>query len=460
MPSPFQGIETASRALRAFQRGLDVVGHNIANVNTRGFTRQAVGYAPTAPDTFMGARFLTLGSGVTIATVNRIQDLFLQGQMVDAQGSLGRFDAARTHLARVESLMGESGDLGIGAALTRFFGAWSGLAANPGESAARFEVQQSGAALAQRIRGLYARQSELVANLDREITGTIGQVDALTAQIAALNEQIRARTALGEQPNDLLDQRDLAVEDLGKLIDVQTHPQPDGTVSVHMGSLLLVDSAGSLPMPATFDASTFSVGGGGLTHLVRSGRLHGLFEAVNQIRGYQARLDALANALRTEVNALHRTGVAPSGTTNLEFFAETAVPPDTGAIDFALAPAILADSANIAAGTSGRLGDGGLALALSQMRDAAIGALGGRSFAEFHSLIVQTVGTDLSLAEQSFATQEAAVLQIEAQRQSVSGVSLDDEMAQMLRLQRSYQAAAKALSLFDQVTEDLVGLIR
>jgi flagellar hook-associated protein 1 FlgK len=460
MPNAFTGIELASRALRTFQRGLDVAGHNIANVNTAGYSRQTVDYGATDPTTFFARTIQMMGTGVTIRTVTRAQDLFLQARMGVTQSQIGRFDAAAAKARHVEAIIGEPGPNGISSALDRFFNAWSSLASNPGEPAARLEVQQAGASLADRIRGLHRDFVATDSQLNLEIAGTRQEIDGLTSEIARLNEGIRSQLALGAQPNDLMDQRDMALERLGRLIDVQSHVQEDGSVMVYMGSLNLVDKSGSRPFPTAFDAASYTVNDGSLDHGVRSGRLFGLFEAMNRLNAHKADLDALANSLRAEVNAMHRLGVNPNATTDIPFFAETAIPPTTGAIDFALDAQILADVNNISAGTSGRAGDGGLALSLAQMRDTAIAGLSGRTFSQFYGDIVSTAASQVVSSSADLDTHGAVASQIEAQRQSVRGVSLDDEMAAMLRLQRSYQAAAKALALFDQVTEDLIGLIR
>jgi flagellar hook-associated protein 1 FlgK len=458
MPNAFTGLEIASRALRSFNRGLDVAGHNIANVNTPGYSRQVVDFSPTDPTTFWGSHIMSLGTGVNITSVNRVQDLFLQQRMGLTQSQLGRFETAAGHATQVEGLFLETGSEGISSALDRFFNAWSGLASNPSD-AARLEVQQAGKTLADRVRGLFRDLTGLQDQTKTEIEGSFDTIDNLTTEIARLNREITTQVAQGMQPNDLMDQRDQAVEELSKFIDVQTHPQEDGSILVYMGSLSLVDRSGARPFPRTYDPATFSLTVGTATHKVRSGKLFGLFEAFNRITAHKASIDTFANNLRTEFNALHITGTNPNATTGINFFAETGIPPTTGAIDFALDPQILADVNNISSGTSGAPGDTGLALSLSQLRDAGIAGLGNDTFSDFYSGILSIAATDVTSSKTNFGTQSAVAQQIENQRQSVRGVSLDEEMAAMLRFQRSYQAAAKALSVFDKVTEDLINMV-
>lgn len=460
MPSPFHGIELASRALRAFQRGLDVTGHNIANVNTRGYSRQTVDYVATDPTTFQGVRAMTLGTGVSIASVNRIRDLFLDNRMIDANGEQGRFSALAANLSQVEPLFNEPGSNGISTALTAFFNAWSGLASNPNEPAARMAVQQAGDTLATRIRSAYRDLSGLQNQLQSGMSETLLTVDRLSARIYELNAEIRRRTVSGENPGDLLDQRDLALDDLSGLVDITITRKADGTVGVNMNSFTLVDDVGSYAVPKTFDPATCTVTNGSATYRIDGGRMYGLMEANNRVEAYMAELDTLANSLRTEINTAHVSGTNANGTTGINFFNDVVTPPQTGAIDFNLSAEVRADFRNIASGATGKAGDGGLALAISQLRDTPSGLLNNKRFTEFFSEFLAGIGRDALDANTTLETQSSIVSQIDMQRQSISGVSIDEEMANMLRLQRSFQAAAKALAIFDEVTEELIGMLR
>lgn len=456
MPSAFSGIEMASRALRVFQRGLDVVGHNVSNVNTRGYSRQTVEYATTTPLSFFDMRRLTIGSGVGISSINRIRDGLLDQRLIAAQSEGGRFGALKASLSLIEPVFNEPGNGGISAALDRFFNAWSGLGSNPSDSTRRYEVQLAAESLSSRIRSTARQMHELSAQFNTQITATFDRVDQLSQRIAQLNTQIRQQMAMGEVPNDLLDQRDLAIDDLSGLINITTFQNEDGTKTVFASSFSLVDVGGAHAIPRTFDPATYSLQDGTRTVSIRGGELYGMFESINRLTAYRSQLDTFANLLRDSVNALHMTGTPPSAATAVPFFLETSV----GALDFDISAEIRADTANIAAGTTSAAGDGGLALALSQMRDTVHAGLGGLTFGQFYTDLVARVGRDTEIASYNLETHRAVIEQIEFQRQAVSGVSLDDEMATMLRLQRSYQAAAKLLSIFDQTTEDLIKIIR
>ncbi len=462
MPGAFHGLGLASNALRAFQRALDTTGHNIANVNTPGYSRQVIDFAPTEPIPFydQGGRH-QLGTGVTVASLNRIRDMFLESRMRQAQGDSQRFGSLATNLGQIEGLFNEPGANGIATALDQFFNSWSGLSSNPSDPAMRLQVRSTAQTLANRVRGTYDSLRDYQSQLGAEASQVIQRINNLSETIASLNERIRGAVSTEGQPNDLMDQRDLALQELSGLINVTTETFSDGSVSVYATQFTLVDSTGARPYPSTFDATAQTVTDGTNTFDVRSGRLLGIFQSIQATNQAMAKLDNLANSLRTQINGLHQTGVAANGATNVQFFNDPGLPgPQTGAIDFDLSSALLASADNIAAGVSGSAGDGGLALGLSNLRNAPFASMGNKGFQDYYKDTVAQIGQDAAYYESTSKTQDSIIAQIDNQRQSVSGVSIDDEMANMLKFQRSYQAAAKCLTIFDQVTEDLIGMLK
>lgn len=460
MPGPFQGISTASTALRAFQRALDVTGHNIANVNTPGYSRQRVEFGTFEPTLFFQGGAHALGNGVNIESINRIRDLFLEARRLAAGGDLGQSHAALDGMKQIEKLFLEPGGSGVADALDKFFNAWSGLATNPAERGNRVQVQMAGKTLADRIRGAWSNLDQLRSQTETQIDQTFRDIDSLTSRIDALNKEIRHQSASGAQPNDLLDERNAAIRDLSKLVDIRTHTFDDGSVAIYTNSLTLVDAGGASPIWRNYNLSTNSLVDGSRSVPVTGGTLGGLFTSLQKTLGAQKNLDDLANGLRAQVNALHLPGRTANGSTGINFFnANTQDPPELGASTFALSAQVQSDADFIAAGTSGAAGDNGVALALSALRNAPTMS-SNRTFSKFFSDFATDVGRDVVYAKSAFETHDAVVKQIDQQIESVSGVNLDDEMANMMRFQRSYQAAAKALSTFDQVTEDLINMLR
>ena len=458
MPNSFHGIETASRALRAFQRGLDTTGHNIANVNTQGYSRQVVGFAATTPDTEWNRGLQSIGSGVNVASISRIRDAMLESRRQDAYSEQGRSEGSLSNLEKVQSTFLDVQGRGISNALSTFYNAWSALGSNPTSAAIQLQVQAAGRDLAQKVSGTYSQLKSQDASQTDQISQTISGIQRYANQIGEVNNEIRKQLAEGGSPNDLFDQRDQIISDLSKLVNVDTHIASDGTTSVFIGSFTVVDQIGSRPFPTTFNAASSTVTDANGTWSITGGKLKGLFDNSNQVSAYRSQLDNLANTLRTQVNSIHMAGYTSTGATGQEFFNDSI--PQTGAADFALSAGVDASASNIAIGSTAAAGDGSAALAISALRDVKFASLTNRTSETFFSDLVSTVGRDVNVARNGVETANALSEQLESQVQDVAGVNLDEEMSNMLKFQRSYQAAAKVLNMMDSVMGDLINMLR
>lgn len=458
MPSPFQGIETASRALRAFQRSLDTTGHNIANVNTAGYSRQVVSLAATTPDTLWSHGLQSIGSGVTVSQISRIRDAMLEARRQDAYSEQGRSEGSLSNLEKVQSTFLDVQGRGISTALSAFYNSWSALGSNPTSAANQLQVQSAGKDLAQKISGTYSQLKSQDASQTNQINQTIADIQRLANQIGEINQEIKKQVAEGGSPNDFFDTRDQIISDLSKLVNVDTHIASDGTTSVFIGSFTVVDHVGARTFPTTFDAASSTVTDSVATWSITGGKLKGLFDNANQVSGYRAQLDNLANTLRTQVNSIHMAGYTSTGATGQEFFNDSI--PQTGAADFALSAAVSASASNIAIGNTSAAGDGSTALALSALRDVKFASLGSLTSETFFADLTSTVGRDVSVAKNDVATAYALSEQVDSQVQDVAGVNLDEEMSNMLKYQRSYQAAAKVLGTMDSLMGDLINMLR
>jgi flagellar hook-associated protein 1 len=461
MPGAFQGIETASRALRAFQTSLDTTGHNIANINTKGYSRQVADLANTQPlGAFAISGLINVGTGVAVTQINRIRDQFLEARRQAAFGEQGRHEGNLGTLEKVQAIFLDPQAKGISNSLDRFFNSWSALGSDPSNAGLRQEVQSSGRDLSQKVRGTYNNLTTAIANQDSLISRTITDVQSWSDKIASLNQEIRQNIAQGGIPNDLMDNRDEAIAELSKLIDVHTYAAPDGSLSVFMGNLTLVDQVGARQFPTVADPVTSTVSDGTLTWTVGGGKLKGLFDSRNSTDAYVTQLDTLADTIKNQVNSLHASGITATGATGQNFFYNDPLGVNVGANFFLLDPLVDANVSNIAVGATTAKGDGSIALGISQMRDANLGALGGITVSEFYNNITTNIGTTAKSAKNNVDTAYALSEQVENQVQEIAGVSLDDEMASMMKFQKSYQAAARVFSVMDEVTGDLIDMLR
>jgi flagellar hook-associated protein 1 FlgK len=243
----------------------------------------------------------------------------------------------------------------------------------------------------------------------------------------------------------------LAIQKLTDLVDVRTVDHLDGTKTVYVGSHTLVDQFGSYDLPSQYDANSSTVTDGTKVIQIKGGRLAGEFGGIVALGNYQTQLDSLVNSVRTQINLLHETGINLNGTTGIDFFAGS-----VGAGDLDLSQEIKDDIRNIAAGTSGEPGDGTLASSIAGVRDLPDPNLGNRSVMDYYANTISQLGQESAYYQNGLQTQQAMLSQIDQQRQSVMGVNMDEELANMLKYQRSYQAAARFLTVLDQTTEDLI----
>lgn len=458
MPSTFFGIEIGQRGLAASQIGQDVTGHNIANAGTAGYSVQRADQAasdpyalPSSSDSAHGGM---LGTGVIAGTITRARDQFLDSQVHDATSNQNLQTAQQTVLQQVGDAFGEPSDTGLNAALGKFFGSFNDLASNPEDAGVRSATVQSASSLAQVFQGVQARLSSAATQTSSKVGADMQTLNSYGSQIAALNVTIRQATAQGQEANDLMDRRDLLLDKLSALANITTINRPDGTVNVAVGNTDLVLGTAS---------STLSLDGpNGLTARgdLKSGELAGLAQAGSAVQGYQSDLDHLAQSVIGQVNAQQAQGRDLNNQPGGAFFAGT----DARTIN--VSAALLADPSKVAAAatpvppaTFGP-GDGTNALKLAALKDQTVitpgDPLQNKTLQGFYQNRVSDAAGKAATAKTAGDSATASATQLGRQRDSVTGVSSDTEMVNMLKYQRSYQASARVVKTMDEMVGTLI----
>ncbi|MFQ3610431.1 MAG: flagellar hook-associated protein FlgK [Fimbriimonadales bacterium] len=449
--SSFYGIELGTRALRAFQIGLEVTGHNVANVNTPGFSRRRVQFANT-PEFAVNPR-LRIGSGVMVQMVERMREMMLEQRINTQNADFARLDTLARSLQQVQSAFNEPGEFGINARLNAFFNAFEELATRPDSLASRQSVLQSASALVGTIRTLYDSLSTLENQAMTQAESLIGEANELAQQVARLNERIRSAQSTGAEAGDLLDQRDRLMSRLSELVGARAHYTSDGGIMVFVDGHTLVQDGASFPLPNAIDIANRTLTSTPVDIRIQSGALRGVMDTVANLQSYRADLNTFASTLITQVNALHSTGYSLNDTTGLLFF------DGTDASNIAL-HADVSDPANIAAsGLISTPGNNGVALALANLRNQPQAALGGASLTQYYRNLVGRVGNDAQVSRNRAETQQLSVEHLTNLRESISGVSLDEEAGKLVQYQRSYQAAARMVSSFDSLLQDVLQFV-
>jgi len=449
MSYAFQGITTLSSALEAFQDQLDITGQNISNVNTPGYSQQQVNLSESpSSNEFFGSGF-QLGNGVNIQSITRVRDMYLQASSINSNADLGAANAQTNATTQANNIVADPNNTGLASAIDGFFNAWSSLASTPG-SANQQAVVQAGQTLATDLTSTYSSIQGLQVQTSQQISSTVQQIQSDSNQIAQLNQQILTTQASGANPDALMDQRDQVVQQLSSLANVNVQQYGNGSYEVSMGNLILVNQSGAQTVPTQFNAATMSLTDGTNSYQVQSGQLAGLMTSVNQMNGYENNLNTLATTMESNVNSLYSAGTNSSGTTGVNFFT------GTGASDFGVNSTLASNPSSVATGTTTASGDVGIAQQIAALGTTSISGLGNMTPTQYYSQLVGQIGSDGQTAQNNQSTQSALNAQIQNQIQSTSGVNIDQEMTSLLQFQRSYQAAAQAVSSMDQVVQSLL----
>jgi flagellar hook-associated protein 1 FlgK len=463
MTDLFGVLNIGTSALLLQQRAINVTGNNIANVNTPGYSRQRLNVAANAPvDSITGP----IGTGVHSGAVERIYDRFLGLQLNNQNANLGRWEAQKGMLERVEAVFDESGGYGLNQALSDFWNAWQDLSLNPSGPIERSVAAATSEILADTIRQKYGELEQLQEDIDEALEGAVDDINRLTAHIADLNQKIAAIEAGGDPANDFRDSRDLALKQLSEIIDIKSFEDATGRVVVSVGSgKPLVESGNTwqLSVQTNTDGHTDifwpDIDGGwvNISGEITAGKVGGWLQTRDtKIAAYQSDLDALAQALMDEVNTLHASGYGLDGTTGTDLFT------GAGAVDMAVNPAVLNDLNLIAASTTaaGVPGNAENAIAINALRTGLTMNGNTATFDDAADALVSRVGYDVQTTKANAGHQADMMTYLENYRESVSGVSLDEEMVNLVKFQAAYDAAAKMISMTDEMLDSLMNMVR
>jgi flagellar hook-associated protein 1 FlgK len=453
------GVEALSSAvsgLFAHRRRLDVISHNVANSNTIGYSRQRVDLvsASGAGVGIHSGSSQSLG-GVEVAGITRSRDSFLESRSLEASGSSAKLVASHDVLMSVEALIGEPSDHGIIAGLDAMWGAFDDLANFPDALPQREAAIQSAVTVAGRLNEIDRQLRQLHETTKESLQSDVARVNALTAEIATLNEAISA-VATDLSPNDLLDQRDLAASSLAQLVGARTRTRADGSMDVYLGNTTLVQGSRTFTVEVaeTTDATLSPLGfqrvglevAGLVTVTDIAGKLGGKLDGLNgTVPDSINSLNEVAQQLIDNVNDSHQDGEDLNGATGGPFFDGS----DAGTIT--VSADIQSDARLVAAASpSGGTRDGSNAANIANLRSKTTGAdATAVSFVATLGLTAQAVGQRASAESDAFQRVEEA-------RLTARSVNVEEEMVDLIEAQRSYEAAARVVSTIDQMLDTLV----
>ncbi|MFQ5705971.1 MAG: flagellar hook-associated protein FlgK [bacterium] len=447
------------KALSAHQSAMNTAGHNIANVNTKGYSRQRVNLTASRPQFTPRGIF---GSGVDIESVERVRNKFIDQQLSQERPSVGQYEFLTDSLQSVEDVFNEPSEFGLNRAMEDFFNAFQDLANDPESASARVVLKNKALTLASGFNRVQRQLSDLNKQLNQELQVKVDEMNRLGSEIAELNKKIASFELGGSEASDFRDQRDLLIDQLAKLINIKTNENEAGVLSVTAGSrFLVVDTrVQKFALQTSSEDSTgpqvVSESGGQVVDIA-SGSLKGLLQARDEyIPDYLSRLDLLAQIVASEVNTRHRSGYNLAGETNVNFFNDGI----TGAADFAVTEEISNRPELIAtASEPNKPGDNSTALAIAGLQNDSLMQDGTASLSDFYNGLLTDVGSQKQEASKFKENFSLFVEKLEANRESISGVSLDEEMTNLITSQHAFTAAARFIATVDEMTQTILDML-
>ena len=461
-------LNIARSAMFAQQASIQISSNNIANVNTKGYCRldPDLREAPLIPTDYG-----LLGNGVEIAGFIRYFDKFLETSIAQRNTDLQEQKTSVTYFERIESILNEDSSR-LATNVTEFFNSWQELSADPSNLARRTSLVAKGENLARTIRNIYSELNGLQRELDQQVQGEVDEINRLTASIADLNQKIiELGSASQGEASDYLNQRAELLKELsGKMKVVSFEDQAGGLTVLTENGRTLVDRTNSWKLRTQQDPATgfrniaWDDGAGNLSDMtgaISSGKLKALLDMRDQHlgNGFIADINNLAQTIITEVNSRHVEGYGLNGSTNIAFFAQAT---SDFARDMNLSVEVKTDVQYIAAASSlGDFSGNDNALRIASLIDADL-MIGGQStrFSTYISTVMSNIGDLTKNAQDLSDHQESAMTVMEQQRESRSGVSIDEELTKLMKYQYAYQAAARLISVADEMFQEILGVVK
>ena len=568
----FSSINTALSALQAQQRALDTTGHNIANANTEGYSRQRAELSTARPYTSPGMNMPTtagqVGQGVQVDNINRLRDDFIDGQIRRESQAGGYWDKMSEGLNRLELIYNEPSDNNLSNSLNEFWGSLQELSNDPQDSAIRSTVRQRAVTLTDTFHSLHDQMAEFKSSINNDVHATVDEVNSIIERIGDINKEIVHIKGSGQQPNDLLDTRDKLFDQLNEKVDARGQTDSRGNLDISIGGVKVVSGSSTnqleiLEDPDNNYQDTIHYSNIGKEIQVERGELKGLLEVRDEvIPGQLTELDTIAREMAEHFNQIHSTGYDLDGEQGGDFFEipdeasgespaqlievsqdimdstrtiaagnysdnprvaevndpgtgdspyryriRTERPDEDGTVNFTIAEmegdeilnefsgeGVIGESfrldgeegpdfiefdgdsfsgkvdgaeitlksrgeANITLSTAEGSGENASALARA-LNDDQLEGLDNTSVNKYFQGVISSLGVDGQRADQMVENSDLLKEQLTNRRQAISGVSLDEELSNMIKFQQAYGAAANIITTQQQNMDTLLGLIR
>jgi flagellar hook-associated protein 1 FlgK len=453
MSSLNASLAIALSGLITEQGALSTTTNNVANVNTPGYSREQPVLVPRDPVVLAP---LTFGTGVSLQSVESIRDPILESQIQQQTQSQGQFSTLSSALQQTQvNFTASTGD--IGTSISNFFNSINQLSTNPSDLSLRQGVLTSAGNLATGFNTTANNLSQQQTSLDLSVVQQVGQINQLTQQIAQLNAQVSNLQNVGENAGTFIDQRTHAIDQLSSLVDVSVIPSDHTLTLITANGAPLVTGTQSFQLQTQTNSlglhQVFSQGAD-ITSAITSGQLGGTLQARDQqIPAIQTQLDTFASSFANSVNAVQAGGFDLNGQAGTNLFNP---PPVSGVGAAAGLSVAITDPALIAASSDGTPGSNGNAEKIYALNAQAI--ISGETPTNYYSGIVFNIGNAASNAAAEQSASGLLLQQLNDQRASISGVSLNEEAANMVQYQDAYSASAQVITAINTMMQTVINM--
>lgn len=468
-------MHTGKSGLMASRAAISTTGHNIANANTEGFSRQRVNTQVLEP---AGQPYgkNRIGTGTTVSRVERVNDEYIEKQIRNGNRDMSHFEEKDLVLRQTEDIFNEMGGEGLNRLVSKFFNEFRKLANEPENEAVRQSVRESAQAMTHDIKRMRTDLVLVRDHIDSRIEGYAGEVNALGDQIRDLNSKIRVLIAQGGSPNDLEDARDLALKKLSAFMDISMHKDNHGDYIVDIRDVgpfvigpnsekLIVEKSpadDSGKADGALDIKSTATVTNSITHQLKGGRLGALVDARDRtLETAINRLDELAYGITEAVNQVHSQGFTIKGATGLNFFKPTNGYRERAAEFMDLSDEVKSHVNNIAtAAVANAPGDNRIAIAITGLQGMKLMNEGTSTLDDWYNSIVSEVGVANAKNRSAMSHQKDINTQLDKMREQISGVSLDEETTNLLHHQHVFDASAKVIQIADDMMKTVLELKR
>ncbi|MBI9073188.1 MAG: flagellar hook-associated protein FlgK [Melioribacteraceae bacterium] len=446
-------LDVAGRSLFTYQKALNVTSNNIVNANNPNYSKRRITMSQVAPDHRFG---LGIGSGVEISDIARVRNELTDKQIIGYNHEYSYNNRYSELLTQVEQLYSEPSDLGVSNLMNEFFNSWEELAVNPSSTALRNNVINSAQKFSSKVNSIYDGYEVIKTDVKKEAEQTVSEMNNHIMNIYNLNREIYKATAVNRNANDLLDERAATLEELSKLANISVTYDDNNVANVSIGGsfavdrvhaekYLLAEEDGKLKIKPHEESGAI---------MVNSGKISALNDIFSKkITEHKALLDNLATTVMDEVNSIHSSGYSlhEPPVTGIDFFSGY----EHGKLF--INEDILADPRYIAVSADQTDGNGEFASAIGALKDRD--TMDGLTFESKYSDFISGMASEIVQHDQQGQSLGLVLDQLSLTKAEYSGVSTDEEMVNVIKFQRSYNASAKLIQVADELFQTIINMV-